>query len=521
MSDDDDTPTDNIDRTFEVKRLARLSLADYDGERNAAHERLGVRVSTLDRLVMAERAKMEKEAKEKQEKTAKEDEARSVGEYGPTEDAVAAGFVDLFVDRFRFDHSADCWFLWDGALWRKDATGAAYEIAREYLRDIRHRDTGKKKFIDAIERFARTDQRVAVTHEIWNRNLLLLGTPAGTVDLVSGEIREPQREDFITKSTLVAPGNSIECPQFLEFMEWACGGDHEMIRFIQQFGGYCLTGSVKEHALLFLYGEGGNGKSVFQNVLAKLMGDYAKAAPMEMLISQSYERHPTDLAGLVGMRLVTASETEEDRAWAEAKIRQMTGGDRITARFMRKDFFSYQPSFKLLIVGNHMPRLQNVNDAMRRRFKVGPFVSKPATVDRDLEEKLIGLEGPEILRWFIDGCLDWQRNGLIAPPRVIKTTSEYFDDQDLFRQWLNEMCRLSADMANAFEPHAYIYASWALYCEASGEKPGSKKALTTRLRAKGCTPDSGTHGLTIMRGILLTAAERKRIEAIINSRGKE
>jgi len=519
MSDDDDTPNnDNIDRSLEIRRLARLSLIDYDSERNSAHERLGLRITTLDKAVMAERARIEKDKAAKDAIAAAESEAHAVSEYGPTEDAIAGQFVETVTEVMRYEQTSESWYLWNGALWRKDLTSKAYDIVRVHLREVRHRDTGKKTFIDAIERLSRKDQRIAVTHEIWNRDLLLLGTPAGTVDLRTGELREPNLSDFITNRTLVAPADTSECPQFLDFMESSCGGDHEFMRFLQVFGGYCLTGSVKEHALLFLYGEGGNGKSVFQNVLAKLMGDYSATAPMEMLIAQNYERHPTDLAGLVGKRLVTASETEEDRAWAEAKIRQMTGGDPITARFMRRDFFTYNPNFKLLIIGNHMPRLHNVNDAMRRRFKIGPFTNKPVAVDRDLEERLIREEGPEILRWFIDGCLDWQRYGLSPPPTIVATTESYFADQDLFGQWLTEMCCLSEDKANAFELHVYVYTSWVLYCEASGEKAGSKKALTGRLRAKGCEPALGSHGVSILRGIMLSSAERQRVEAVISSR---
>ena len=146
-----------------------------------------------------------------------------------------------------------------------------------------------------------------------------------------------------------------------------------MMRFLQQIVGYCLTGDTREHALFFIYGPGGNGKSVFLNTVSAIIGDYATTAAMDTFVASKSDRHPTDLAGLRGARLVAASETEEGRAWAEAKIKAITGGDPISARFMRQDFFTYRPQFKLVIVGNHKPVLKNVDDAAERRFNIIPF----------------------------------------------------------------------------------------------------------------------------------------------------
>ena len=149
----------------------------------------------------------------------------------------------------------------------------------------------------------------------------------------------------------------------------ATGNDEDLIRFLQQWFGYCLTGVTTEHALLFVYGDGGNGKSVFLNTIASILKDYAVTSAMETFTASNSDKHPTDLAMLHGARLVTASETEAGKAWAEAKIKQMTGGDPITARFMRQDFFTYVPQFKLTIIGNHKLTLNNVDEAARRQNK--------------------------------------------------------------------------------------------------------------------------------------------------------
>jgi putative DNA primase/helicase len=224
----------------------------------------------------------------------------------------------------------------------------------------------------------------------------------------------------------------------------ATNGDAELIRYLQQIAGYVLTGATSEHVLFFIYGLGGNGKTVFLNTLTAILSEYAQTAAMDTFTASKYDRHPTDLAMLKGARLVTASETEEGRKWAEAKIKQMTGGDPITARFMRRDYFTYQPEFKLVIIGNHKPCLDNVDDAMRRRLNIIPFTNKPSTPDPDLESKLRE-EWPAILRWMIEGCLDWQQNGFLRPNVVSDATSSYFEDQDLLGQWLNECCEPRAN----------------------------------------------------------------------------
>src|SRR4030095_9190084 len=191
-------------------------------------------------------------------------------------------------------------------------------------------------------------------------------------------------------------------------------------------------GITREHAWFFLYGTGANGKSVFVNTIAALMGDYAKTAPIETFTETNSEHHPTDLAGLQGARLVSAVETEEDRRWAENKIKRLTGGDPISARFMRQDFFEYVPQFKLVVAGNHKPGLRSVDEATRRLLNLLPFtVTIPeAERDRELHEKL-RTEWPGILGWAIEGCLNWQREGLNPPAIVSEATDDYLATEDL------------------------------------------------------------------------------------------
>ena len=255
-------------------------------------------------------------------------------------------------------------------------------------------------------------------------------------------------------------------------------GDTELIGFLQRVAGYALTGSTVEHALFFLYGTGANGKGVLLNTLTGIFGDYATIAAMETFTASNSERHPTDLAMLRGARLVSAQETEEGRRWAEAKIKSLTGGDPISARFMRMDFFTYVPQFKLLIAGNHKPGLQGVDEAIRRRLNLVPFAVTIPPAERDLRlpEKL-GAEWPAILRWAIDGCLEWRRRGLDQPQAVRAATDEYLADEDVFARWLGEFCQRTAW---CHETTAELFASWRKYCEQTGEQAGTEKRFQAK-----------------------------------------
>jgi putative DNA primase/helicase len=411
-----------------------------------------------------------------------------------TEDSAAVRFAELYGDRLRYCHDNGHWFEWTGAIWRPDKTGLAFHWARELARaladdeDARVRAAaGKHNFPKGVELFCRADRAFAVTADHWDSDPLLLGTPGGTIDLRSGLLRSADPRDAITKMTAIAPAETADCPLWRAFLSEAAGGDQGLVRFLQQWAGYCLTGETSEHALLFIYGAGGNGKSVFLNSVTGILSDYATTAAMETFTSSAVDKHPTDLAMLCGARLVTASETEEGRAWAEARIKQMTGGDPITARFMRQDFFTFTPTFKLTIIGNHQPVLRNVDEAARRRFNIVPFTRNPAQPDKTLGDKL-RVEWPAILRWMIEGCLDWQANGLVRPQSVIDATADYFAGQDLFAQWLADECDAEPGNIHKWETTATLFASWSTYAKAAGEPPGTVKSFAPAMLRHGLTP---------------------------------
>lgn len=419
---------------------------------------------------------------------------RKESEEALTEDAIALRFANCFSNLLLYSHTDGCWYRWVETHYRPDKTRLAFDWARDLIRALNENQSAKLASASTasnVERMAQADRRFAVTSEIFDADPWLLGTPGGTVDLRTGELRAAEMKDYITRTAAVAPAPPGSSPTlWLKFLAESTGEDHELMGFLQRAAGYGLTGSIREHVLFFVYGPGGNGKSVVLNTMAGILGDYAVTAPADTFTAARGERHPTDLAMLHRARLVVSSETEEGRPWAEARIKSMTGGDPITARFMRRDFFTYRPTFKLVIVGNYRPVLRNVDDAVRRRFHIIPFTRRPECPDRELEAKLHA-EWPAILRWMIDGCLEWQRDGLAPPAVVTDATANYFDDQDLVGHWIEEACKTGPQCEDT---HRSLFRSWSKYADANGDRPGSARAFTDAMRKRGFDSVRVIHG---------------------------
>jgi putative DNA primase/helicase len=446
-------------------------------------------------------------AKPKQDANGVIAETQEIDNGAITQDGVARVFARRYAERLRFCHDTGKWYEWIGTHWQVDKKSLAFQFVRELAREYSEqsskteiKEVRKITFAGGVERFARSDRDIAVTSDYWDQDLLLLGTPAGTVDLQTGVLREADPADHITKVTSVGPAMTADCPRWRKFLDETTGNDAELIRFLQQWCGYALTGLTHEHALVFVYGPGGNGKSVFLNVITWILKGYAATSSMDTFTASKSDRHLTEIAKLCGARLVTASETEEGRAWAESRIKQLTGGDRISARFMRQDEFEFTPQLKLMIVGNHKPILRNIDDAARRRFFIVPFVRKPDQPDPELEQKLMN-EAPGILRWMVEGCLDWQENRLSRPQSVVDATESYFENQDVLSQWIADECELDPGTSkNA--PIGSLYTAWTAYCERCGETPGSNRAFGDALEKKGCSRGKVQH-VRVMTGIRL------------------
>lgn len=341
-----------------------------------------------------------------------------------------AGLARAFTRRngqdWRYCAAWGKWLAWTGTRWSTDQRLYVMHLSREMCcaaalmskAPPMSRKLASAASIAAVERIARSEPGLTSIADEWDANLWALNTPGGVVDLRSGRLGAHRREDGMTKIATATPRG--ESARWRAFLGDVTGGDADLQAYLQRMAGYCLTGATSAHALFFLYGTGANGKSVFVNVLATILGDYATNAPMDTFMEARGDRHPTDLAGLRGARFVAAVETEQGRRWNESKLKAITGGDTISARFMRQDFFEYTPQFKLVIAGNHKPAIRNVDEAMKRRMHLIPFTVTipPERRDGKLTEKLLA-ERNGILAWALAGCLQWQRTGLQPPASVL------------------------------------------------------------------------------------------------------
>jgi putative DNA primase/helicase len=429
-----------------------------------------------------------------------------------SDDALASGFVDEIKTSLRHVGQWGKWLEYKDGVWQIDYSLVAYHKSRRYLRKtaktLSNRlyetrlqrmspapDDDKKKLIkrSAIKstkpmRSARTihniatlgksDPHISLTVEQLDSDPWLLNTPTGTVDLRTGDVRKHTARDYITKRTAAGPG--VGKPViWLEFLSTIMKDDQSMVDYLQKVFGYCLVGETKEHEMYFGYGTGANGKGVTLNTMRDLLGDYGVEASIETFITSPNQRHPTELADLRGARLVTCGETDEGQRWAEARIKMLTGGDPVKARFMRQDFFTYKPQFKLFLAGNHKPKLSNVDEAIERRFRLIPFTYTVPRTERDVDlGHKLRAEWPQILHWCIEGCVKWQAEGLTPPDAVSKATRGYLNQEDAMLAWSSECIEFDE---KGFAYIKDIFASWRDWAMENGEAVGTKRMITLSL----------------------------------------
>lgn len=415
------------------------------------------------------------------------------------------------------------WMVWNGDRWLRDETNMVLDVVRQSCRQAANMvlsnpelDPGKRqrqadkiasyRTITNVEKLSRTYRSVATHPDDWDRDLWALNTPGGVVDLRTGVMREHTIADRFTKITNVTPGGS--CPTWLDFLQRATGGNNELIGFLKRMCGYALTGEVREHALFFVYGTGGNGKGTFLNTITHIMGDYQRVSGAETFTESPGDRHTTELARLQGARLVTAQETEEGKRWAESRIKALTGGDPITARFMRQDDFTYIPQFKLVIVGNHKPSFRSVDDAIKRRLHLIPFTTViPASEKDPMLPAKLKAEAAGILQWMIEGCLEWENEGLKPPAIVKESTEQYLGDEDSLQQWIDDCCDLNRA---GFTTSKALFYSWSKWCELSGEYVGTMKRLMAKLESRGIATGQKFKGARGCLGIKIKTDDSER-----------
>lgn len=417
------------------------------------------------------------------------------------------GLAEIFADRnpqFRWVGERGKWMLWDGQRWDVDrrlhhmteARAIAKAVARSCDTAREEKALKRASTINAIQNLAKSDPQMAATLDQWDTNRWAFNTAGGIVDLRTGVLQQHDPLQYMTKMSPVVPGGS--CVRWFQFLQEVTGEDPLLINYLAKVAGLAMIGQVIEHKLFFFYGTGRNGKGVFINTLMYAFGDYATSSPAEMFMERQFEQHKTELADLRGARFVTASEVDKGGRWAEAKVKSLTGGDKIKARYMRGDFFEFDPQLTLIIIGNHKPKFRNVDEAIRGRFQMIPFTQffPDTSNDKNLEETLKG-EAGGILQWCIDGCLAYQREGLNPPPAVTEMTSEYLDEQDIIQQWIREECDRSADVCSDLPS---LLKSWSDYAQSRRYSVGSKKELWARLKLAGFSKKRVAAGI-VMDGL--------------------
>ena len=400
--------------------------------------------------------------------------------------------------RFRYVPAWATWLVWDGRRWRRDAKGEIVEAAKGVARhlwaevptaseDVRKalaRWAGQSESanrIDAMVRLARTAPEVVVEPCDLDADPWAFNVANGTINLRNGRLRPHRQGDLITKLADVEHTELVTCPTWDTFLDQVLP-DPEVRAFVQEVVGYSMVAVITEHILVFGYGVGANGKTTMLQTLLGLFGDYGRQAEPDLLLARR-EAHPTGMADLMGARLVVSTEVDEGRRLAEATVKQLTGADRIKARFMRQDFFEFEPTHTLFLAANHRPVVRGTDHAIWRRLRLLPFnvVIDAEDQDHHLVEKL-SAELPGLLAWAVEGCLRWQRTGLSSPTAVMVATEDYRAEMDVLGAYLDESCVVSEV---AYVSAADLYRSYVAWCEANGEHALSQRRLGPALVERG------------------------------------
>ena len=393
---------------------------------------------------------------------------------------------------FRYVSESGQWILWDGHRWTPDTNGGmvrlfvsvmkltgldafkcgdadlAKSISRHALKSMDTRNvTAGLKMLQSI-------LHVSISVNDLDADPWMIGTADGMIDLKTGTPIIPDRSKLITKMIGTAHDPAATCPTWERFLGTVTGGDTELIGYLQSAVGYTLTGSNREQCLFFLHGSGCNGKGVFSETIKRLMGAYGQTAPESLFTKDRNQSATNDIARLAGCRMAIAAELEEDACFAESRIKSLTGGDTITARFLHQEFFDFVPTHHFWISGNHKPTVKGSDLGIWRRIRLIPFAVRIGEGEKDpnLADKLAA-ELPGILNWALEGCLRWQRDGLRTPQCVSKATEEYRIEEDVIGQFLEECTVDEADCRTLMSTLYEAYQGWAV-------KAGMKHPLTVK-----------------------------------------
>jgi putative DNA primase/helicase len=395
------------------------------------------------------------------------------------------------------------WLVWDGKRWKRDDTGQVMEAAKETVLSLyadaatmAENDARRRKYVEHAERsesrykleamvkLAETDPTIAATPDQFDTDVWLLNVQNGTIDLRTGELRAHNPHELITKVAARNYDPDASSAVWEQFLADVFQDDAEMIGFMQRTIGYTLTGSTHAHAFYIAWGSGRNGKSTLFGAVGKVLGDYAATTPAQTILHRDRAGGiPNDIAALAGSRMVTVSETDSGMALNVGLVKQLTGGDPVTARFLYKEAFTFQPQMKFWLMTNNKPDIPESTRAIWARIKLIPFENDfTGREDTQMDTKL-SEAGDAILAWAVDGCLRGQREGLREPPKVHAATQSYKEEQDLLAEFVDETCDLEAGLEVKARMLYKAYQDWCLANQQM--RPMSEKDFSNQMQQRG------------------------------------
>jgi putative DNA primase/helicase len=411
------------------------------------------------------------------------------------------------------------WLLWNDNHWELDWADQIMQLAKAVTSTIygeaarvtetavanaiaaHAKNSQQLPRLKAMIKLARSEPHIAVGQRFLDSDPMLLGVQNGVVDLRTGALRSAKPEDLITKRAAVPYDPTADCPVWNHFLNTIMAGDNGLIQFLQRAVGYSLSGMTTEQCLFFLFGVGSNGKSTFLNTLKEVFGEYGAQCQPETLMTKKRDGGANnDIARLRGARFVSTIEAEEGKRFAESLIKQMTGDDTLLARFLFREFFEFRPQLKIWLAANHKPIIRGDDHAIWRRIKLIPFTVtiSEAEKDKSLADKL-KRERAGILRWAVEGCLAWQRDGLNPPAVVQHATEAYRSEMDVFGSWLSECCEIN----RSFESGATeLFNSYRKWCEETESFIQSKMKFSLKLKERGFISQHTRDG-TVYHGVRL------------------
>lgn len=441
-------------------------------------------------------------------------------EYNQTDLGNAERFRDQYQHRIRWCSKWNQWLVWNGKVWGPDDSMFTEKSAHKTIRSIYAdatyiEDEDRRKQLVKHARASESQSRIqkmleaakpylAINPDAFNQDPFLLNVKNGVVDLRTGDLMAHDSERLLTKLIDIDYQKGIDSPLWHDFLNVVTNRDTQMIEFLQRAVGYTLTGSTDEQCLFFLFGQGANGKTTFIETLRRLFGNYSHRTDAEALLlsaKQGLAANP-HIAQMAGTRFVDASELPEGRKLNEAVIKDLTGGDAITARFLYNDPFVFTPTHKLWIYGNHKPKVVGQDDGIWRRIHLIPFTASIPLKERKPQSALMkGFheEFPGILNWAVDGCLKWQESGLAIPNQVKVATADYRSDQDILNDFLQERCIVGHQYSIE---KVMLFTEWKKWLQENGENAlleKTNKWFTQQLTSKGF--QLGGHSRSVILGL--------------------